>query len=132
MSVLVQHGQVGLCFYDSKDSSLHYMTDTSDDHKLHLLARGKHNVLHNLILSTVEMTVMCIPVNRSNCTTLRLVLQEVKPHVLITSAKQELCMTRFLQQLGEFWEIHNVANIFEIRHIKISCTVFFQILGQGN
>eukprot|EP00066_Takifugu_rubripes_P014810 XP_011604076.1 PREDICTED: mutS protein homolog 5 [Takifugu rubripes] len=28
------------------------------------------------------------------------VLQEVNPHVIITSAKQEHCMTRFLQQLG--------------------------------
>lgn len=31
-----------------------------------------------------------------------LVLQEVSPQVIITSAKQEPCMTRFLQQLGEF------------------------------
>lgn len=30
-----------------------------------------------------------------------LVLQEVNPHVIITSAKQEHCMTRFLQQLGK-------------------------------
>ncbi|KAE8288785.1 MutS protein-like protein 5 [Larimichthys crocea] len=67
LSVLAQHGQVGLCFYDSKDSSLHYMIDTPDNYKLHLLAR---------------------------------VIQEVSPHVVITSAKQELCMTRFLQQLG--------------------------------
>uniref|UniRef100_H2T542 MutS protein homolog 5 n=1 Tax=Takifugu rubripes TaxID=31033 RepID=H2T542_TAKRU len=65
--VLSQHGRLGLCFYDNKDSSLHYMLDTSDDHELHLLAR---------------------------------VLQEVNPHVIITSAKQEHCMTRFLQQLG--------------------------------
>uniref|UniRef100_A0A674MBW6 MutS protein homolog 5 n=1 Tax=Takifugu rubripes TaxID=31033 RepID=A0A674MBW6_TAKRU len=64
--VLSQHGRLGLCFYDNKDSSLHYMLDTSDDHELHLLAR---------------------------------VLQEVNPHVIITSAKQEHCMTRFLQQL---------------------------------
>lgn len=34
-----------------------------------------------------------------------LVIQEVSPHVIITSAKQERCMTRFLRQLGEFWEI---------------------------
>ncbi|XP_029694058.1 mutS protein homolog 5 isoform X5 [Takifugu rubripes] len=67
LSVLSQHGRLGLCFYDNKDSSLHYMLDTSDDHELHLLAR---------------------------------VLQEVNPHVIITSAKQEHCMTRFLQQLG--------------------------------
>uniref|UniRef100_A0A3B5B9S0 MutS homolog 5 n=1 Tax=Stegastes partitus TaxID=144197 RepID=A0A3B5B9S0_9TELE len=66
LSVLVQHGQLGLCFYDSADSSLHYMTDTPDNHELHLLAR---------------------------------VIQEVSPHVLITSAKQERCMTRYLQQL---------------------------------
>ncbi|XP_071325249.1 mutS protein homolog 5 isoform X3 [Trachinotus anak] len=67
LSVLAQHGQVGLCFYDSQDSSLHYMIDTPDNHELHLLAR---------------------------------VIQEVSPDVIITSAKQERCMTRFLQQLG--------------------------------
>ncbi|XP_041844810.1 mutS protein homolog 5 [Melanotaenia boesemani] len=67
LSVLVQHGQVGLCFYDSEDSSLHYMADTPDNYDLHLLAR---------------------------------VIQEVAPHVIITSAKQEHSMTRYLQQLG--------------------------------
>ncbi|XP_031708350.1 mutS protein homolog 5 isoform X2 [Anarrhichthys ocellatus] len=67
LSVLAQHGQMGLCFYDSKDSSLHFMRDTPDNYDLHLLAR---------------------------------VLQEVSPQVIITSAKQERCMTRFLQQLG--------------------------------
>ncbi|XP_069552113.1 mutS protein homolog 5 [Brachyistius frenatus] len=67
LSVLAQRGQVGLCFYDSADSSLHYMADTPDNHELHLLAR---------------------------------VIQEVSPHVIITSAKQERCMTRYLQQLG--------------------------------
>uniref|UniRef100_A0A669C7X5 MutS homolog 5 n=1 Tax=Oreochromis niloticus TaxID=8128 RepID=A0A669C7X5_ORENI len=67
LSVLVQHGQVGLCFYDSQDSSLHYMPDTPDNQELHLLVR---------------------------------VIQEVSPHVIITSAKQERSMTRFLQQLG--------------------------------
>ncbi|XP_029359638.1 mutS protein homolog 5 [Echeneis naucrates] len=67
LSVLAQHGQVGLSFYDSEDSSLHYMVDTPDSHELHLLAR---------------------------------VIQEVSPHIIITSAKQDRCMTRFLQQLG--------------------------------
>ncbi|XP_018541696.1 mutS protein homolog 5 [Lates calcarifer] len=67
LSVLAQHGQLGLCFYDSEDSSLHYMKDTPDNHELRLLAR---------------------------------VIQEVSPHVIITSAKQERCMTRFLQRLG--------------------------------
>uniref|UniRef100_A0A3Q2XU02 MutS protein homolog 5 n=1 Tax=Hippocampus comes TaxID=109280 RepID=A0A3Q2XU02_HIPCM len=66
--VLAQQGQVGLCFYDSKDSSIHYMVDTPDNHELHLLAR---------------------------------VIQEICPQVIITSAKQERCMTRFLIQLGE-------------------------------
>uniref|UniRef100_A0AAQ5Y2F3 MutS protein homolog 5 n=1 Tax=Amphiprion ocellaris TaxID=80972 RepID=A0AAQ5Y2F3_AMPOC len=66
LSVVVQHGQVGLCFYDSADSSLHYMVDTPDNHELHLLTR---------------------------------VIQEVSPHVIITSAKQERCMTRYLQEL---------------------------------
>uniref|UniRef100_A0A3Q1H0M2 MutS protein homolog 5 n=1 Tax=Anabas testudineus TaxID=64144 RepID=A0A3Q1H0M2_ANATE len=68
LSVLVQHGQMGLCFYDSKDSSLNYMVDTPDNHELHLLAR---------------------------------VIQEVSPHVIITSAKQERFMAHFLKQLGE-------------------------------
>ncbi|KAF7669713.1 hypothetical protein LDENG_00147140 [Lucifuga dentata] len=67
LSVLVQQGHLGLCFYDSKDCSLHYMADTPDDYKLHLLTR---------------------------------VIQEVSPHVIITSAKQERSMTCFLQQLG--------------------------------
>ncbi|XP_019747618.1 mutS protein homolog 5 isoform X1 [Hippocampus comes] len=67
LSVLAQQGQVGLCFYDSKDSSIHYMVDTPDNHELHLLAR---------------------------------VIQEICPQVIITSAKQERCMTRFLIQLG--------------------------------
>ncbi|XP_030604943.1 mutS protein homolog 5 [Archocentrus centrarchus] len=67
LSVLVQHGQVGLCFYDSEDSSLRYMVDTPDNQELHLLAR---------------------------------VIREISPHVIITSAKQEHCMTRYLQQLG--------------------------------
>ncbi|XP_078788760.1 mutS protein homolog 5 isoform X2 [Oryzias latipes] len=67
LSVLVQHGQVGLCFYDSGDSSLHYMVDTPDNYDLHLLAR---------------------------------VIREISPHVIITSAKMEHCMTRFLQHLG--------------------------------
>uniref|UniRef100_A0A3P9M5H2 MutS protein homolog 5 n=1 Tax=Oryzias latipes TaxID=8090 RepID=A0A3P9M5H2_ORYLA len=67
LSVLVQHGQVGLCFYDSGDSSLHYMVDTPDNYDLHLLAR---------------------------------VIREISPHVIITSAKMEHCMTRFLQQLA--------------------------------
>ncbi|XP_017280442.1 mutS protein homolog 5 [Kryptolebias marmoratus] len=67
LSVLVQHGQVGLCFYDSEDSSLHYMADTSDNHDLQLLDR---------------------------------VVQEVRPHVIVTSARQERCMTQYLKQLG--------------------------------
>uniref|UniRef100_A0A8D3B7Y6 MutS protein homolog 5 n=1 Tax=Scophthalmus maximus TaxID=52904 RepID=A0A8D3B7Y6_SCOMX len=73
LSVLAQHGQVGLCFYHSEDSTLHYMIDTPDNHELHLLAR---------------------------------VIQEVSPNLIITSAKQERCMTLFLQQLGEHreWE----------------------------
>uniref|UniRef100_A0A8C5BFJ8 DNA mismatch repair proteins mutS family domain-containing protein n=1 Tax=Gadus morhua TaxID=8049 RepID=A0A8C5BFJ8_GADMO len=40
LSVLAQHGQVGLCFYDSKDYTLHYMADTPDSTDLNLLERG--------------------------------------------------------------------------------------------
>lgn len=67
LSVLAQQGQVGLCYYDSKDSALHFMTDAVDNYELRLLDK---------------------------------VIQEVQPNVLITSAKQERCMTRFLQRLG--------------------------------
>ncbi|CAB1334653.1 unnamed protein product [Coregonus sp. 'balchen'] len=67
LSVLAQHGQLGLCFYDSRDFTLHYMPDTSGNHQLQLLAR---------------------------------VVQEVSPHVIITSAKQERCMVQFMQGLG--------------------------------
>uniref|UniRef100_A0A3B5N002 MutS protein homolog 5 n=1 Tax=Xiphophorus couchianus TaxID=32473 RepID=A0A3B5N002_9TELE len=67
LSVLVQRGQLGLCFYESGDSSLHYMVDSPDDYELHLLSR---------------------------------VIQEVRPHVILTSAKQERCLTQYLQQLG--------------------------------
>eukprot|EP00063_Salmo_salar_P064377 XP_014039212.1 PREDICTED: mutS protein homolog 5-like isoform X1 [Salmo salar] len=67
LSVFAQHGQLGLCFYDSRDFTLHYMPDTSDNHELQLLAR---------------------------------VVQEVSPHVIITSAKQERCMVQFVQGLG--------------------------------
>ncbi|XP_014861370.1 PREDICTED: mutS protein homolog 5 isoform X4 [Poecilia mexicana] len=67
LSVLVQRGQLGLCFYDSGDSSLHYMVDSPDNYELHLLSR---------------------------------VIQEVRPHVILTSAKQERCLTQYLQQLG--------------------------------
>lgn len=43
LSVVAQHGQIGLCFFDSKDSTLNYMRDIPDNHELHLLARGKQN-----------------------------------------------------------------------------------------
>ncbi|XP_021164522.2 mutS protein homolog 5 [Fundulus heteroclitus] len=67
LSVLVQQGQLGLCFYNSENSSLHYMVDSPDNKELHLLSR---------------------------------VIQEVRPHLILTSAKQERCLTQYLQQLG--------------------------------
>ncbi|XP_055359031.1 mutS protein homolog 5 isoform X2 [Betta splendens] len=67
LSVVVQRGHLGLCFYDSTDSSVNYMRDTPDSGELHLLTK---------------------------------VIQEVSPHVIVTSAKQERCMVHFLQQLG--------------------------------
>ncbi|KAJ3598138.1 hypothetical protein NHX12_001652 [Muraenolepis orangiensis] len=42
LSVLAQHGQVGLTFYDSKDATLHYMADTPDNTELGLLERGSN------------------------------------------------------------------------------------------
>lgn len=53
LSVLVQQGQVGLCFYDSEDSSLHYMSDTSDNHDLQLLDRGKQITCLLMSVSTL-------------------------------------------------------------------------------
>uniref|UniRef100_A0A8C8GTR4 MutS protein homolog 5 n=1 Tax=Oncorhynchus tshawytscha TaxID=74940 RepID=A0A8C8GTR4_ONCTS len=50
LSVFAQHGQLGLCFYDSRDFTLHYMPDTSDNHELQLLARVKFSVTDSLSL----------------------------------------------------------------------------------
>ncbi|CAG11913.1 unnamed protein product, partial [Tetraodon nigroviridis] len=106
LSVLYQHGQLGLCFYDSKDSSLHYMLDASDSQELHLLDK---------------------------------VLQEIHPHVIITSAKQEHCMTSFLQQLGsnpdykpeivtypyvDFGKQKHIENICLLQYILNGCLQF--------
>lgn len=113
MSILAQHGKVGLCFYDSKDSSLHYMTDTPDNYKLHLLSRGKYFTQHVLLFFIFfkgldQLLRVCTRCNTLVCS-FNVVLQEVSPHVIITSAKQEHCMTRFLQQLGELWETNMIC-----------------------
>lgn len=61
LSVLAQNGQVGLCFYDSKDSSVRCMRDTPDNHELHLLARGKITQFQtNKIITRTEMIIRCI------------------------------------------------------------------------
>lgn len=65
------------------------------------------------------------------------VIQEVSPHVIITSAKQEGCMTRFLQQLGEFWETKMIlawAGETEKCHREVCFDVVSDkyYLGQGN
>lgn len=61
LSVLAQHGQVALCFYDSKDFSLHYMADTPDNHELHLLARGKqHTACYTIWVSFPEKIVFMV------------------------------------------------------------------------
>ncbi|XP_062872816.1 mutS protein homolog 5 isoform X2 [Trichomycterus rosablanca] len=67
LSVLVQFGQVGLSFYDSKDCTLHVMHDTVDNRDLHLLNK---------------------------------VIQEISPHVIITSAKQERNLAQYIKGLG--------------------------------
>ncbi|XP_034030734.1 mutS protein homolog 5 [Thalassophryne amazonica] len=54
MSVLAQHGQVGLCFYDSKDSTLHYMADTPDNQQLHLLGRVIREISPQIIITSAK------------------------------------------------------------------------------
>ncbi|XP_045554403.1 mutS protein homolog 5-like, partial [Salmo salar] len=51
LSVFAQHVQLGLCFYDSRDFTLHYMPDTSDNHKLQLLARVVQEVSPHVIMT---------------------------------------------------------------------------------
>lgn len=125
LSVLVQRGKLGLCFYDSKDSSLHCMTDTPDNYKLHLLARGKYYARHFTVhifrwkdallffilffKGDAQLLMVCTSFSITVISSFNLVLQEVSPHVIITSAKQEHCMTRFLQQLGEFLGTHIIC-----------------------
>lgn len=59
------------------------------------------------------------------------VIKEVSPHVIITSAKQERCMTHFLQQLGKVWHLstHNLHE-WKQTHIRELCffVVFLKIV----
>lgn len=56
-----------------------------------------------LIFFFNQLIIVCTLFNSTAISSVNVVLQEVSPRVIITSAKQEHCMTRFLQQLGEFW-----------------------------
>uniref|UniRef100_A0A674EEL8 MutS protein homolog 5 n=1 Tax=Salmo trutta TaxID=8032 RepID=A0A674EEL8_SALTR len=58
LSVFAQHGQLGLCFYDSRDFTLHYMPDTSDNHELQLLARAfSYLSLSSFSLSSIPLSL---------------------------------------------------------------------------
>uniref|UniRef100_A0A8C7HAV5 MutS protein homolog 5 n=1 Tax=Oncorhynchus kisutch TaxID=8019 RepID=A0A8C7HAV5_ONCKI len=52
LSVFAQHGQLGLCFYDSRDFTLHYMPDTSDNHELQLLSSFQLQILSLPLFTT--------------------------------------------------------------------------------
>ncbi|XP_029101881.1 mutS protein homolog 5 isoform X2 [Scleropages formosus] len=54
LSVLVHHGQVGLSFYDSKDCTLQYMSDTADDHNLKLLDRVVYEVSPTVLITSAK------------------------------------------------------------------------------
>ncbi|KPP65000.1 mutS protein5-like, partial [Scleropages formosus] len=54
LSVLVHHGQVGLSFYDSKDCTLQYMSDTTDDHNLKLLDRVVYEVSPTVLITSAK------------------------------------------------------------------------------
>ncbi|XP_017165022.1 mutS protein homolog 5 isoform X4 [Poecilia reticulata] len=60
LSVLVQRGQLGLCFYDSGDSSLHYMVDSPDNYELHLLSRGLEVGKQRLLSAHLPFLPACI------------------------------------------------------------------------
>ncbi|KAJ8377936.1 hypothetical protein AAFF_G00249990 [Aldrovandia affinis] len=54
LSVLVNHGNVGLSFYDSRDHTLHYMPDTVDNHDLQLLDRVVQEVCPNVLITSAK------------------------------------------------------------------------------
>ncbi|MEJ1271044.1 mutS homolog 5 [Cricetulus griseus] len=68
LCVLWSSGHLGIAYYDTSDSTVHFMPDAPDHQSLKLLQR---------------------------------VLDEVNPQSVITSAKQDEAMTRFLRKLGK-------------------------------
>ncbi|KAK2113418.1 MutS protein msh5 [Saguinus oedipus] len=67
LCVLWNSGYLGIAYYDTSDSTIHFMPDAPDHESLQLLQR---------------------------------VLDEIKPQSVVTSAKQDENMTRFLGKLG--------------------------------
>ncbi|XP_034380438.1 mutS protein homolog 5 isoform X4 [Arvicanthis niloticus] len=67
LCVLWSSGYLGIAYYDTSDSTIHFMPDAPDHESLKLLQR---------------------------------VLDEVNPQSVVTSAKQDEAMTRFLGKLG--------------------------------
>ncbi|XP_056143009.1 mutS protein homolog 5 [Lampris incognitus] len=54
LSVLAEHGKLGLCFYDRKDARLRYMADTPDNYEHHLLAKIIQDINPNVIITTAK------------------------------------------------------------------------------
>uniref|UniRef100_A0A8B9GXH9 MutS protein homolog 5 n=1 Tax=Astyanax mexicanus TaxID=7994 RepID=A0A8B9GXH9_ASTMX len=54
LSVFAQHGQVGLSFYDSKDCTLHFMPDTSDNRDLTILDKVIQEISPNVIITSAK------------------------------------------------------------------------------
>ncbi|XP_072547199.1 mutS protein homolog 5 [Salminus brasiliensis] len=54
MSVLAQHGQVGLSFYDSRDCSMHFMLDAADNKDLQLLGRVIQEISPNVVIASAK------------------------------------------------------------------------------
>lgn len=67
LCVLWSSGYLGIAYYDTSDSTIHFMPDAPDHESLKLLQR---------------------------------VLDEINPQSVVTSAKQDEAMTRFLGKLG--------------------------------
>ncbi|XP_030638875.1 mutS protein homolog 5 [Chanos chanos] len=54
LCVLVQNGQVGLSYYDSKDCTLHCMPDTVDNHELQLLDRVVRDICPHVMITSAK------------------------------------------------------------------------------
>lgn len=71
----------------------------------------------------MAIMLVCLPHHECSVS----VIQELSPHVLITSAKQEQCLLEFIEKLGK---LSNLNNYFKWSAQLISCSiVIFEFLS---